>query len=120
MKPVNPELFGVSPSRTNLLWALECLAWNPKTLPRVSRILSQLATIEIADNWGNKPIESLKAIFRAWMPQTAASNKERFLMLERISKQYPDIAWQIALDQIQTRFKSGFSSYRPNWRDDAS
>lgn len=120
LKPVNPELFGVSPSRTNLLWALECLAWNPKTLPRVSRILSQLATIEIADNWGNKPIESLKAIFRAWMPQTAASNKERFLMLERISKQYPDIAWQIALDQIQTRFKSGFSSYRPNWRDDAS
>lgn len=121
LKPVDASLFGVSPSRTHLLWALECLAWNPKNLSKVSMILAQLSSVgEIKDNWGNKPIESLRAIFRSWMPQTAASNEQRIAVLKIIAKRYPEIAWNIAVEQIRPGQKIGVSSYRPNWRDDAS
>ena len=62
-----------SPSRTGLLWALECLAWKRKTSRRVIGILAQLSRPKIDDNWTNKPDASLQSIFRSWMPQTAAS-----------------------------------------------
>jgi hypothetical protein len=71
LRPAGHGIFA-SPSRTGLLWALEGLSWNPKTLPRAAFILARLAEVEISDNWINKPTHSLEAIFRAWMPQTAA------------------------------------------------
>ena len=58
LKPVESGLFS-SPTRTGLLWALECLAW--KHLGRVSLILAQLSRTVINDNWANKPISSLEA-----------------------------------------------------------
>ena len=40
LRPVANPIFDACP-RTGLLWALECLAWNPIWLPRVSLILAQ-------------------------------------------------------------------------------
>ncbi|WP_316679649.1 hypothetical protein, partial [Ralstonia chuxiongensis] len=51
---------------------LEGLARNSDLLPRTALVLARLASIEINDNWVNKPINPLESIFRAWMPQTAA------------------------------------------------
>lgn len=120
LKPVDSGLFGVSPSRTGLLWGLECLAWKPQNLSRVSSILAQLSRTKIDDNWANKPDASLKAIFRSWMPQTAASVEQRYRVLERLTKTFPDIGWEICIDQIKPGSRIGHSSYRPNWRGDAS
>ncbi len=63
LKPVDSGAFGASPSRTGLLWALECLAWKPQNLPRVRSILAQLSRPKIDDNWMNKPDASLQGIF---------------------------------------------------------
>jgi hypothetical protein len=120
LKPVDSSLFGVSPSRTGLLWALECLAWKPQNLPRVSPILARLSRLKIDDNWANKPNASLKAIFRSWMPQTAASEEQRFKVLVTLAKRFPDICWEISIEQIKSGTRIGHSSYRPNWRGDAS
>ena len=81
LKPASTGIFGSCP-RTGLLWALECLAWKPQNLPRVIAILAQLSRTKINDNWANKPIGSLEAIFRSWMPQTAASLEERCKALD--------------------------------------
>jgi hypothetical protein len=78
--------------RTGLLWALEGLAWNPTTLPRTALILARLSEIEIEDNWGNKPINSLRSIFRAWMPQTAASHGERLATIRLLADKFSNIA----------------------------
>ena len=86
LKPVESGLLG-SPTRTGLLWALECLAW--KHLGRANLILAQLSRTVINDNWDNKPITSLGAIYRSWMPQTAASLKERMQALETLVKRFP-------------------------------
>src|SRR5216684_3636080 len=120
LKPVNSSSFGASPSRTGLLWALECLAWRPQNLPRVSTILAQLSRPKIDDNWMNKPDASLQAIFRSWMPQTAASMEQRTKVLEMIARNYPDVGWEICVEQIKPGSRIGHYSYRPRWRSDAS
>lgn len=120
LKPVDSGLVGVSPSRTGLLWALECLAWKPKSLPRVSLILARLSQLKIEDNWVNKPDASLQSIFRSWMPQTSASIEQRIRVLELLIKRYPDIGWEICIEQIHSGSRLGHYSYRPNWRSDAS
>ena len=74
LKPAPKGMFGVCP-RTGLLGALESLAW--KHLARVSTILGHLSRTAIDDSFVNKPMNSLKAIYRSWLPQTAAGLKER-------------------------------------------
>jgi addiction module HigA family antidote len=120
LKPVNSSSFGASPSRTGLLWALECLAWKPQNLPRVSTMLAQLSRPKIDDNWMNKPDASLQAIFRSWMPQTAASVEQRIKALEVLIRRFPDVGWEICIEQIKPGSRIGFHSHRPRWRSDAS
>lgn len=120
LKPVNPGLFGASPSRTGLLWALECLAWKQQNLPRVSLILAQLSRTKINDNWMNKPDACLQAIFRAWMPQTAASVDLRIKVLGMLMRRFPDVGWEIGIEQIKPSSRIGHYNYRPRWRSDAS
>ena len=117
LKPVGSSPFSW-PQRSGLLWALECLAW--KNLGRVSAILAQLSKTVIDDNWVNKPIAILAAIYRSWMPQTAASLEERMKALEMLAKRFPDIGWQICIEELNDGHRIGIHSYRPRWRSDAS
>ena len=113
LKPVEGGMFGRC-LRTHLLWALECLAW--KHIGRVSLILAQLSETVIEDNWANKPIASLAAIYRCWLPQTAASPDERMRSLEILTRRFPDIGWKICMAQLNTGPQAGFHSHRPRWR----
>ena len=119
LKPVKPGMFG-NCLRTGLLWALEGLAWQPRILGRVSLLLARLSQTTIDDNWANKPIASLEAIFRCWIPQTAASLSARIGALETVVKRLPDIGWQICIAQFGFGSSIGDHSHRPEWRNDAS
>lgn len=112
------DLFGNGCPRTGLLWALESLAWNPTTLPRTALILCRLAEIEITDNWVNKPINSLRSIFRAWMPQTAADHDTRLRTMMLLSEKFPKVAWMICVDQFGSGPRTGDYSHKPRWRND--
>ena len=117
MRPADSGAFGRC-VRTGLLWALENLAWSPATLPNSVLALAKLAKIKIEDNWSNKPIESLKAIFRSWMPQTAANLSERLSAMTLLAEHYPSIAWEICMDQFGERHQVGHYSHKPRWRND--
>lgn len=117
LKPTSMGPFS-HPSRSGLLWALEGLCWNPITVSRTVMILAQLAQIEIDDNWVNKPINSLLAVFRSWMPQTSANLESRIKLVKRILVKYPDIGWKICIEQLNTRGQIGDYSYKPKWRTD--
>jgi addiction module HigA family antidote len=117
MRPANSGAFGRC-VRTGLLWALENLAWSPATLPHAVLVLAELAKIKIEDNLSNKPIESLKAIFRSWMPQTAANVTERLSAMTLLAEHYPKIAWEICVDQFGDRHQVGHYSHKPRWRND--
>lgn len=113
LKPADTGVFGRSPSRTGLLWALEGVSWNPATLQRAVLILARLAQVEISDNWVNKPTNSLESIFRAWMPQTAASHKDRVKVMKALAKRFPDIAWKICVAQFGAHHEVGHYSHKP-------
>lgn len=117
MRPAPSGVFGGCP-RTGLLWALEGLAWSPITMPRVARILAQLSRIEINDNWVNKPMNSLGAIFAAWMPQTAADHTTRLRVLKELAVRYPEIAWRLCIAQIEPGSRAGSGNHKPKWRND--
>jgi len=119
MKPANTGVFGSCP-RTGLLWALENLAWKADQLPRVCSILAKLSERKLDDNWVNKPQHSLQAIFRAWMPQTAAPLDDRKKALEILTQKIPAVGWQICLAQFAPGHEIGDYSHRPRWRSDAS
>jgi addiction module HigA family antidote len=120
LKPVPLGAMWTSSPRTGLLWALECLAWNPKHLPRVTLLLAQLSRSKIDDNLVNKPCNALESVFRFWMPQTAASIEERIKAFSLLKDRFPDVFWSIALEQIRPGPRTGFYNYRPHWRSDAS
>jgi plasmid maintenance system antidote protein VapI len=117
MRPTDTGVFA-RPSCTGLLWALEGLSWNPETLARTVLILARLAQVEIKDNWANKPTNSLKSIFRAWMPQTTASHEARVGLMKKLADHFPDIAWEIIVEQFSTHSGVGNYSHKPLWRRD--
>ena len=119
LKPASDSFLGGCP-RSGLLWALECLAWDPVNLPRVILILAKMSQTKIEDNWANKPMASLAAVFRSWLPQTAAPVEARIRALELLVVRYPAIGWQIAVEQFSPGSHLGSNSYRPRWRNDAS
>ena len=118
LRPMDTSIFGRSPSRTGLLWALEGLSWNPATLPRAAYILARLAQVEISDNWVNKPTNSLESVFRVWMPQTAANHQQRVDLMEKLAEMFPDVAWKICVAQFGTHGQVGHYSHKPRWRPD--
>ena len=120
LKPASGELFGGGCPRSGLLWALELLAWKPERLPRVAALLARMSAVKIDDNWTNKPEGSLKAIFRCWMPQTAATVEVRCGVLETIVRRYPEVGWRLCLDQFDATASVGNYSHRPRWRKDAA
>ena len=118
LRPATTGMFGRSPSRTGLLWALEGLSWSPETLPRAAFILARLAQVEINDNWVNKPTHSLESIFRAWMPQTAAGLEARVRLMKSLAQRFPDVAWKICVAQFGDHHGVGDYSHKPRWRAD--
>ena len=117
--PADTGIFGDCP-RSGMLWALELLAWKPERLVRVTSILARLCAWQIDDNWANKPMGTLKSIFRVWMPQTAASLDQRNRALKRLTNKFPKVGWQVCVDQFNPGSTIGDYSTKPRWRTDAS
>ena len=119
LRPAGSGSF-ISPMRTAVLWALERLAWHPKTFMRVVVVLAELSQTKIDDNYANKPMNTLLAIFRSWMPQTAAPLADRIEALRVLCRRFPDIGWRICIQQFESRYEVVSPSARPRWRNDAA
>ena len=104
-----------TPKRIRLLQALECVAWDPKYLARVTILLAQLAQPKIDDNWSPTPVSALEAIYHSWTPQTAAPLSDRIRGVEMLATRFPHIGWHICI-RVQ-RQQISASSHRPRWRD---
>ena len=104
-------------THAGLLWALETLAWQPFLLTRVSLVLARLAQVDPGGRWANRPINSLRAIFLPWLPQTAASAEQRIRVLNVLTRKVPNIGWRLLLDLLPTFQSASSYTRRPYWRD---
>ncbi|MCB1885139.1 MAG: hypothetical protein KDG89_14270 [Geminicoccaceae bacterium] len=104
----------------DLLWGLEILAWDPAHFSDAALLLARLAEIDPGGRWGNRPIESLRALFRAWSPATRATLDERLDVLDALIERRPGVAWDV-LERVLPRWHdSADQGPRPlwRWRDD--
>lgn len=107
-------------SRTGLLWALEKLAWHPDTFARSIYILAKLSEIEIQDNLSNKPINSLKHIFRLYRPNTCASREQKLKVLQVMMQRFPNVAWHIFVSIINDAYQAFIvENHQYKWRENA-
>ncbi len=122
LRPAGGFLSG-GPLCTDLLWALEGVAWDPQYFPRVVEILAQLCRRtqnESEDNWENKPEATLYSLFRAWMPNTADSLEGRIRTFEKLCRDYPELGWPICIRHMELGLDTAFPGYAWRWRKDAS
>jgi transcriptional regulator with XRE-family HTH domain len=103
---------------SDLLWALESLAWSPQLLPRVSLVLARL---DVLDNppgkMLNRPANSLREIFLLWMPQTSAKLDERLKVIDLIRRRESNPAWKLMIGVLPQGHDFSHPSSKPMWRD---
>ncbi len=97
---VSSPLFG-SNLHVDLLFALDILAWDPRSLSRASRLLAQIQQATGMMNSGNSPLRTLQHIFMPWYPQTTVPVEDRVTLLYSLAKSYPDVVWKLLLELLK-------------------
>lgn len=108
-------LMGFS-QHTELIWALERLAWCPDSFPRAILALGKLAELDPKHRNGNHPMESIASIFCPFWPQTCAPLAMRLEALHLLVRECPSISSEM-LTRLFPNGRSSFSStLEPNFR----
>ncbi|RUX34638.1 XRE family transcriptional regulator [Mesorhizobium sp. M2A.F.Ca.ET.042.01.1.1] len=103
---------------SDLMWALESLAWSPDWMPRVTHALARLDAIDVKPRkYINGPMNSLKEIHLLWSPQTYATQEQRIRALDLIRKHEPATAWKLMLGVLPSGHDISSPSPQPRWRD---
>jgi hypothetical protein len=103
---------------SDLLWALESLAWSPELLNRVSLVLARLDTLDNPPGkFLNRPANSLRQIHLLWIPQTYATLDQRLKALDLIRKREPAPSWKLMMGILPSDHDTSSPSPNPLWRD---
>lgn len=102
--------------RTDLLWALETLAWALTNTRRVCEILEDLCRFKAEDNWANKPFSSLLSQLRSWLPYAPIDIEERVKLLQHLVKRDRTIGFRLCLSLLPSNHNHAFSNSKPRWR----
>jgi hypothetical protein len=123
-KPALPKLFQDQGNNffggaihSDLLWALEALAWTPEYLCRAAVALAKLAARDPGGTYANRPSNSLREIFLWWLWHTNASMTERIDALSAVLRSEADIGWKLLRGLLPDQ-PSGIShnTHMPRWR----
>jgi transcriptional regulator with XRE-family HTH domain len=103
---------------SDLMWALETLAWSQDWMPRVTHILARLDAIDTKPRRiSNGPANSLRGIHLIWIPQTYATLDQRLRALDLIRRRETNTAWKLMLGILPHGYDSSTPSPTPRWRD---
>ena len=111
------ELFSQEGNLTNLLWALETLAWDAEYLVRVCVILGELATRDLGGNWANRPADSLTEIILPQYPHTKAPIEKRKVAVKTLVNELPDVAWNLLISLLPGQYQILSGTHKPEWRN---
>ena len=106
-------LFGPSSPHTELLWALETLAWLPEYFGEAVNALVQLAQLDPGGRLANRPLSSLASIFCVWKPQSGVDRDRRLQALRSLVDRYPEIAWRLLPELVPEHFQTLIPSRQP-------
>ncbi|MRG54587.1 helix-turn-helix domain-containing protein [Phyllobacterium sp. SYP-B3895] len=113
----NDSLFGRSTQHSNLLWAMEMLAWSAEYLPTVTSLLLRLGDVDPKqDSLLNRPENSLRHIYLTWFPQTNVPLVERMAILDAMRSQHPDAMWRLTMALYPQGHDNATNTPTPMWR----
>lgn len=101
---------------TGLLWALETVAWDEQHIVRAAVLLGSLAARDPGGSWGNRPANSLTAIFLPWLPQTTASSHKRQVAIRTLCTEHPSVGWRLLLSLMPDQTSTSMGTRKPRWR----
>jgi hypothetical protein len=107
----------LSSSHSELLWALEGLAWSPDLLPRVTLILGKLARLDPGGELANRPESSLRYIYLLWLPQTNATLEQRMQVIDVLMEREPEVGWNLLIALAPRQHDVSFPRHKPRWRE---
>lgn len=116
-KKSSVELFGWNIYCTEILFALEMLAWDEDYIYRVTSLLLRFYLYKNESNYVNKPMNSLSEIFRLRLPQTFAKFESKIEALKSLSASFKpqicELCFQV-LEGLQSDVLSYTHFYK--WR----
>lgn len=122
-EPPLRRLFGgeagpfASMPHTNLIRALETVAWSAEHFARASLQLAKLTAFDDGGNSGNHPSRSLHEIFLTWRPHTSASFTARLHVLDTLRQKEPAAAWDLMASFLGQGRSYSFGTAKPRHRD---
>ncbi|GAB1534381.1 hypothetical protein ADMFC3_00120 [Geovibrio sp. ADMFC3] len=112
-------LFG-GHSLTGILWGLENIVWSEDYGEQAVILIAKLAMLdpEPSSNYVNRPINSLKEIFKYRHPQGNFSSDKRIELIEQIHSLNNELGWNI-IDSALPYRGGGMASWisKPIWRE---
>jgi hypothetical protein len=114
--PERSAVPGASSEHTGLVWALELLCWSPTHLSRAAAALARLVEIDPGGRLGNRPHDSLRAVFLPWLPQTSAPLKSRLEVLDHLRARYPEVAWKLEMGTMPSGHDVASPTPRPRFQ----
>lgn len=109
-------LFGDGVHYTNILFALEKLAWDEHYLSQVTAILFEIVHLKNESNYSNTPINTLSNIYNVWFPQTYVDVDGRNSILNTLSKKYPNNCFELCVKLLKSLRGTVISAPKMKWR----
>lgn len=101
---------------SELLWALEVLAWSPEYVVRSVRVLGLMEALPYEKtNWANTPGNSIVSILLPWYPQTMADLDKRKNALSCLKADSTEIFWRILGKLLPNRTTSTSGNPKPQY-----
>lgn len=119
IRPIFDEVKGFAfptSNHTDVLWAVERLAWDPKLFRRACLVLAGLDKVDPGGRLGNRPSTSLTNIFMLWLPSTFAGLPLRLAVLEEIIVQHPVTGWKLLLQLLPDEQTTSSGTDEPRLR----
>ena len=109
------SLFGWEISYTEVLFALEMLAWDVEYLYRVTKLLLQFSEYKNESNYANKPENSLRNIFSLFLPQTYVLFEDQMQILNYYALSYQSAVYEICKYNCDS-LRGGALEYNKHYR----
>lgn len=114
---VGGDLWGSTSRHSNLLWALERLAWSPMYLGRVVQALSRLSEIDPGGTTADRPFSSLSSILWPYHPETTATERSRIAAIDAVRRYHPTVGWRLLLSVLPEMHAFHMHHPEPEFRD---
>jgi hypothetical protein len=102
---------------SDLLWALELLAWSQDYVGRAAITLAALDELDPGGHYSNRPKNSLAEILLPANPQCTLAAAERKMLFGSIMQRHPKAGWRLGKALMPTGMSVTSPTARPALRD---